>query len=196
MDALIRTEVYRVDLSGAACRSSEALVAMSLHELEGVRAVLLGDDAELVVLASTYRDLYPEIAAAVVSAGLMPGSVTVGPVVRALDARPLSIQEAEDLGLVERRREPVRAVIETVQQVDVAVTDGYDPDTIIVSPGIPVRLAFSEGHGCLGKVVFEGLGIEADLENGGASIDLEALEPGTYPFSCGMRMVHGRVIAE
>ena len=196
METVIRTEVYRVNLADVTCRSAEALVAMSVREIDGVRAVLLGADAELIVLASTHRDLHPEIAAAAVSAGLMPGTVSVGPAFRAYDSRPLTLQEAEDLGIVERPRKPVRAAVETVQRVDIVVTDGYDPDAIIVTVGVPVRLVFTEGHGCLGTVMFESLGIEADLEQGGATIDLPALEPGTYPFSCGRRMVHGRVIAE
>ncbi len=196
METTIRSEVYRVSLAGVSCRSTEALVSMAVREIDGVRAVLLGEGAELLVLASAERDLHPEIVAAVVAAGLMPESVSVGPAFRTPDSRPLTLKEAEDLGIVERPREPVRAAVESVQRVSIAVTDGYDPDTIIVTAGVPVRLTFSEGYGCLGRVVFESLGIEADLEQGGATVDLPALEPGTYLFSCGMRMVHGRVIAE
>ncbi len=196
METIARTEIYRVDLFGVNCRSTEALVAMSVREIDGVRAVSVDADGELVAVASSFRDLHPEIVAAVVSAGLLPEAVSVGPVFRRPDSRPLTLQQAEDLGVVERPRKPVRAAVETVQRVVVAVADGYDPDTIIVMAGVPVRIAFSEGHGCLGEVVFESLGVQADLEHGGAVVDLPALEPGTYPFSCGMRMVHGRVIAE
>lgn len=196
METIARTEIYRVDLSGMNCRSTEKLIAMLVQKIEGIRAVSVDADGKLIAVASSYRDLYPEIVAAVVSAGLLPEAVSVGPVFRRPDSQPLTLQQAVDLGVVEPPRKPVRAEVATVQRVSVTVTDGYDPDTIIVAAGVPVCIAFSEGHGCLGEVVFEGLGIQADLTHGGAIVDLPALEPGTYPFSCGMRMVHGRVIAE
>jgi len=62
----------------------------------------------------------------------------------------------------------------------VHVNGGYDPDTIILSAQVPTEISFSEGHECLGRVVFDALGIEADLEHGGALVSLPALEPGTY----------------
>ena len=68
--------------------------------------------------------------------------------------------------------------------------------TIIIGAGLPAEISFSEGHGCLGRVVFDSLGIDVDLENGGACVRLPALEPGTYGFRCGMDMVHGTLIAE
>jgi hypothetical protein len=45
-------------------------------------------------------------------------------------------------------------------------------------------------------VVFDSLGLEADLEQGGAVVALPALEPGTYRFRCGRDVVHGEVIVE
>jgi len=78
----------------------------------------------------------------------------------------------------------------------VQVRDGYAPDTLFGEGGVPVRIEFSGGHGCLGRVGFDSLGIEADLEDGGAIVKLPALEPGTYGFRCGMDMVHGTLIAE
>ena len=69
-------------------------------------------------------------------------------------------------------------------------------DAAISIAGIPLDITFSEGHGCLAKVVFESLGIEADLTDGGAVVAIPALEPGVYAFSCGMHMVHGSVTAE
>lgn len=196
METATRGEIYRIGLDSVACRSTESLLALTVREIEGVRSAIISAERELIVLATGDRDLHPEIVRAVVNAGLMPHAVSVGPVLRISHRRPLTQQEAEDLGIVRRQPEPVRAAVETIQRVDIAVTDGYDPDTIIVTAGMPVRLTFSEGHGCLGKVMFEDFGIDSDLERGGATVDLPALEPGTYPFSCGMRMVHGRVIAE
>ncbi|MDP2232318.1 MAG: cupredoxin domain-containing protein [Actinomycetota bacterium] len=45
-------------------------------------------------------------------------------------------------------------------------------------------------------MVFESLGLEADLDQGGAVVHIPALDAGTYPFRCGMDMVHGTLIVE
>ena len=103
----------------------------------------------------------------------------------------------ELLGLLEAPKEPVRATVETVQRVSRRTSPTATTPTPSSSrPASRRRSTFSEGHGCLGRVVFDGLGIEADLEHGGAIVSIPALEPGTYGFRCGMDMVHGTLIAE
>lgn len=82
-----------------------------------------------------------------------------------------------------------------VQRIRVVVSDDYYPNRIEVIPGVPVDIEFSEGHGCLARVVFDEFEIEEDLTNGGATVRLPGLTPGTHEFSCGMRMVHGSVVA-
>lgn len=88
------------------------------------------------------------------------------------------------------------AVVEDgVQRISVDVSQGYfDPGEIVVQAGIPTQITFSEGQGCLAEVMFEDLGIQEDLTRGGAVVELPALEPGTYGFSCGMRMVFGTLV--
>ncbi len=189
-------EVYRIDVGGYACRSVEALTTLNLLDVDGVEVVTFGQDDTLLAVTSAEGDIYDDVVRAVVTSGLDPRRVTVADLERALAPSPLSIEEAERLGLIEPPKEPVRATVETIQRVRVTVTDGYDPETIIVEAGVPAEIDFSEGHGCLGRVVFDGLGIEADLEQGGAIVKLPALEPGTYGFRCGMDMVHGTLIAE
>ena len=186
--------VYRIALDPGACRSTKALLLMHAEALEGVRATAVTVDNTLVVVADARDDLYDELVAAVVRSGLDPLDVRVAALERLIDPTGLSLDTAVALGLIDLPREPVRAM--TVQRVAVHVNGGYDPDTIILTAKIPAEIAFSEGHECLGRVVFDSLGIEADLENGGALVTLPALDPGTYSFRCGRDVVHGKLIAE
>jgi hypothetical protein len=82
-----------------------------------------------------------------------------------------------------------------VQRVSVDVSKGYfDPGEIVLTAGVPTEITFSEGRGCMAEVMFEQFGILEDLTSGGAVITLPALDPGTYEFSCGMRMVFGTLV--
>lgn len=83
-----------------------------------------------------------------------------------------------------------------VQRIRVEVSDNYYPNRIDVIPGVPVEIEFGEGHGCLARVLFEDFGIEQDLTQGGGIVRLPGLTPGEYRFSCGMRMVFGKVVAQ
>lgn len=84
-----------------------------------------------------------------------------------------------------------------VQRIAVDVSAGYfDPNVIRVQAGVPVEITFGEGSGCMAEVMFKDFGVFEDLTNGGAVVQLPALDPGEYGFSCGMEMVFGVVIAE
>jgi len=192
------TEVYRIRMGEGSCRSAEALAAMLVRDVDGVDIVSIDRAGTLLALASGDRDVRDDIVGAVVRAGFAPEAVLATPFERVTQRMPLTVEETVALAAPEPDPEPIRAAVETVQvqRVSIHVTDGYDPAHIVVAAGIPVEIAFSEGHGCLAKVMFEGLGIEADLEHGGAVVVLPPLAPGAYPFNCGMRMVHGTVTAE
>lgn len=194
MGSTTHPEVYRVTLNSRVCRSGFALLSLNISEIKHVSAVTATEDNTLVVVAEDGADLYDKLVATVVDSGFDPMVVTVAELERLVDPTGLSLAQATSLGLVEAPKVPVRAA--TVQRVAVHVTDGYDPDTILVSANVPTEILFSEGHGCLGRVVFESLGIEADLENGGALVKLPPLEAGNYPFRCGRDMVHGTLIVE
>ena len=186
--------VYRIALPAGLCRSAAALLVLRVDALAGVRAATVTADATLVVVADPGADLYDELVATVVRCGLDPLVVRVLILERLIDPAGLPIESALALGLIDPPKAPVRAT--PVQRVAVHVNGGYDPDTIILSAQIPTEIAFSEGHDCLGRVVFDSLGIEADLEQGGALVTLPALDPGTYDFRCGRDVVHGKLIAE
>jgi hypothetical protein len=197
MTTTLIKDVYRVRLGEGACRSGEALATMLVRDIPGVEVVAVNTGGTLIALAAGDRDLYEDIVRAVVTAGFEPESVVSTPFERLSERLPLTLAESVALEATDAV-EPVRVPVETlqVQRVRIEVTDGYDPAHIVVSAGVPVEITFSEGHGCLAEVLFESLGIRADLTVGGALVKLPALEPGLYPFSCGMHMVHGSVTAE
>ena len=189
-------EVYRIDTSGFECQSIAALATLNLLEVEGVEAVTVGRDGMLIAVTSADHDLGDDIVRVAVASGLDPRSVRSVDLQLSIDPNPLSLSEAETLGLIAPPKVAVRAATETVQRMYVNVTDGYDPETIIIDAGVPAELQFSEANGCVGTVVFDGLDIEANLEEGGAIVKLPPLEAGTYTFRCGMDMVHGTLIVE
>ncbi|MDO8964918.1 MAG: cupredoxin domain-containing protein [Coriobacteriia bacterium] len=83
-----------------------------------------------------------------------------------------------------------------VQRISVDVSQGfYDPTILTVKSGVPVEIVFGQGQGCLASVLFPDFGVDQDLTNGGATVKLPAMKPGEYVFSCGMRMVFGKVVA-
>ena len=81
----------------------------------------------------------------------------------------------------------------------IVVEGGYDPATIRVGAGRPIRLTFDrrETSSCSEEIVFPDFNIRRFLPaHERTVVELPATEPGTYPFTCGMSMLHGRVIVE
>ncbi len=80
--------------------------------------------------------------------------------------------------------------------LELRVEGAYHPDTLHVVAGEKVRLVVTrvDYGGCTRHIVFPTLGIKVELPTGQpVTIDLPALEPGTIPFHCGMKMIHGTV---
>lgn len=85
------------------------------------------------------------------------------------------------------------------REVLITVRGGYSPATIRTTAGQPVRLVFDrqESSSCSEEVVFPDFGVKRFLpENQKTTIDITPPAAGTYEFTCGMGMLHGRVIAE
>ena len=85
------------------------------------------------------------------------------------------------------------------QEIKVLVKGGYEPDTIPVEAGRPVRLLFyrDETDECSERVIFESLGIEKELKAFQTTpVDFKLDSPGDYPFHCGLSVMHGRVVAQ
>jgi plastocyanin domain-containing protein len=85
------------------------------------------------------------------------------------------------------------------QEVTIAVRGGYDPATVRVQAGRPARLVFDrqETSSCSEEVVFPDFGVRRFLPaHERTVVELTAVKPGTYEFTCGMGMLRGRVVAE
>jgi plastocyanin domain-containing protein len=86
-----------------------------------------------------------------------------------------------------------------VQTVRVTVKGGYDPDTIVVQQGRPVRLEFfrDETSSCSEEVVFGDFGIARKLPaHQITAIELTPDRTGAFTFTCGMNMMRGQLIVE
>lgn len=86
-----------------------------------------------------------------------------------------------------------------LQEVRVIVKGGYNPDTIVVQAGKPVRLQFyrDETADCSERVVFERFGIDQQLPAfQTTAIEFTPEQPGEYPFRCGMNMLKGLLVVE
>jgi plastocyanin domain-containing protein len=85
------------------------------------------------------------------------------------------------------------------QDVTVTVRGGYEPATIRVKAGRPVRLTFDrqETSGCSEEIVFPDFNVRKFLPAYQRTVvELTPPKAGTYEFMCGMSMLHGRLVAE
>ena len=83
---------------------------------------------------------------------------------------------------------------ESPASATIVVKGGYTPSTVQVEAGQPVRLVFDrqEEGDCSSHVVFKQLDVDKALPAyQKTTLDLGTLEPGEYPFVCGMDMLHG-----
>ena len=88
---------------------------------------------------------------------------------------------------------------ERVQEVRIVVKGGYEPDTILVEAGRPVRLLFQrdETAACSERVVFDTLDLQHELPAfETTAVEFTPKEPGDYPFRCGQDVLRGRVVAQ
>ncbi|HEV2150072.1 MAG TPA: cupredoxin domain-containing protein [Longimicrobiaceae bacterium] len=97
--------------------------------------------------------------------------------------------------------ERVRAVAsgEGVQEIEIQVKGGYDPDLILVEAGRPVRLDFhrNETADCSEEIVFGDFGIRKRLPAFQTTpVEFTPERPGEYVFTCGMGMLRGKLLVE
>lgn len=81
-----------------------------------------------------------------------------------------------------------------LQEITIIVDGGYSPSRIRLIAGRPVRLTFHrlDPSGCVAQVIVPDFRRSLDLPlNARTSLELPAMEPGEYPFHCGMNMVRG-----
>lgn len=84
-----------------------------------------------------------------------------------------------------------------IQEIKVVVKGGYDPDTIVVKKGIPVRLYFyrNETADCSDTIVFGDFKIRKALPAfETTAIEFTPEKEGEYVFTCGMGMMRGKLV--
>ena len=85
------------------------------------------------------------------------------------------------------------------QEVTITVQAGYEPAEVKVKRGVPVRLIFDrqETSGCSEEIVIPDFGIRKFLPAfQKTAVELTPKQAGTFEFTCGMSMLHGRLVVE
>jgi plastocyanin domain-containing protein len=98
-------------------------------------------------------------------------------------------------------REQVAAALTDagVQQINITVKGGYSPDVIVVKHGVPVKLDFyrDETASCSDQVILGDFGIARDLPAyETTAIEFTPDKVGEFNFTCGMNMLHGKLVVE
>ena len=86
-----------------------------------------------------------------------------------------------------------------VQEIGITVKGGYSPDVVVVKQGIPVKLNFyrDETSSCSEQVIIGDLGIARDLPAfKTTAVEFTPQKAGEFSFTCGMNMLHGKLIVE
>ena len=86
-----------------------------------------------------------------------------------------------------------------VQEVTIGVHGGYEPSQVRVKAGAPVRLVFDrqETSSCSEEIVIPEFGIRRFLPAfAKTAVEITPRQAGSYEFTCGMGMLHGRLIVE
>ena len=101
--------------------------------------------------------------------------------------------------IAERRVADAAMVDSGAQEIGIEVKGGYSPAVVRVRRGTPVRLIFDrqETSSCSEEVVLGAFGIRRFLPPfQKTTVELMPREAGTFDFTCGMGMLHGRLIVE
>jgi plastocyanin domain-containing protein len=101
--------------------------------------------------------------------------------------------------LAKRSAASAKTVAGGAQEVTITVQGGYAPSEVRVKKDAPVRLVFDrqETSGCSEEVVIPDFGIRKFLPAfQKTTIELRPAKAGTFEFTCGMSMLHGKLIVE
>lgn len=84
-------------------------------------------------------------------------------------------------------------------ELEITVRGGYQPGALYISEGEPTRLTITraERGSCGREIVFPWLDLRRTLPlDVPVTIDLPALAPGEYEYTCGMNMMRGTIFVE
>jgi len=96
-----------------------------------------------------------------------------------------------------KRRPVVASADGDSPEVTVVVEGGYSPDVIRARVGRPLRLIFDrrDASPCTDEIVFPDFGIRRALAaNARTVVEIRPERTGEFTFSCGMNMLHGRIL--
>jgi plastocyanin domain-containing protein len=99
-------------------------------------------------------------------------------------------QNKPAVAVAENPSEPIKVTVST---------DGYEPKSIAVKKGQPVKLAFfrKDEENCGDEVVFPKLNIKKKLPVGETvTVEFTPEESGEIGFTCGMDMLRGKVLVQ
>ena len=98
------------------------------------------------------------------------------------------------------REKVAAAVTDTgVQEIRITVKGGYSPDVIVVKRGVPVKLDFyrDETASCSDQVILGDFGIARELPAyKTTAVEFTPDKVGEFSFTCGMNMLHGKLVVE
>ncbi len=83
----------------------------------------------------------------------------------------------------------------TSQQLAVSPGERLEPNLMTAKAGLPLTITFGPGSGHLASVKIESLGVEQNIEQGG-TLELPALQPGTYELRCAEGYVDGTLLVQ
>jgi hypothetical protein len=83
----------------------------------------------------------------------------------------------------------------TSQQLAVTPGERLEPNLMTAKAGLPLTITFGVGSGHLASVKIESLGVEQNIEQGG-TLELPALQPGTYELLCAEGYADGTLLVE
>lgn len=85
------------------------------------------------------------------------------------------------------------------QEVVITVQGGYSPAEVHLRKGVPARLVFDrqETSGCSEEIVIPDFGVRQYLPAfEKTAVELRPDTAGTFDFTCGMSMLHGKLIVK
>ena len=90
-------------------------------------------------------------------------------------------------------------IVEATGEIEVLVDGGYKPDRISIPFGQTTKLVFlrKDSNSCLEDVVISDFKIKKSLPmNEKVTIEITPNKKGSFDFSCGMGMFHGKLIVK
>lgn len=90
-------------------------------------------------------------------------------------------------------------VVDGVQVLEIGIKDNaYSPNTFSAKSGMPIKVVFTgKASDCLAKPTFPKLNKSVDISTTGqGTMELGALQPGTYELTCGMHSHGGNLVVQ